>query len=235
MKCFVCGKEGKYKFCEYHNPKYGDIVLNNDYALFVGSFPVVKVLLHWIKRKKIIKWWLGTDALEMRITPPGKPKLRRILHVIKMNLLNPFITEHWLVNRHLRKDVKLKDYKVVTHPPDRFDKVEKKKHSTFIVGYYQPNDSIFCRWKYGIDIVEELKRKHPEFVYIKLGAIIDDKVFSLLDTYIRPSRHDGTPRINLRCKVEDIPFKYSSDFKPELKDFEDWLNEQYKLKGNTNI
>ena len=236
LKCFVCGEKGKYIFCEKHNPKYGDCVIARNKILFVGSIPFFKAIKYWARGKNIIKWWVGTDALEMRMTPPGKNKIKRLLHVIKMRLLNIVITEHWIINKCLIRDYpKLENKKIVLWPPDKFTKIKKKKHNNFIVGYYFPADTKFNRWKYGIDIIKKLKIEFPNIIFLRLFREIPDISFRIMDCYIRPSRHDGMPRINLRCEIEGIPYKYSSDFKPEFEDFKKWINEKYEVnKMDTN-
>ena len=239
MQCFYCKKNSKYIFCEEHNVKYGDCIIINKNVLFVGTISFFKTIFFKtiffkLSGFKIIKWWLGTDALEMRMTPPGKSKFRRLLHVIKMYLLLPFISEHWVVNKCLKKDwSKLKYAKVIIHPSDKQHScLQKQKHNGLIVGYYEPNRSKFSIWKYGLDIIDQLKihYQNSDIMFWKLNKEISDYEFSKIDCYIRPSRHDGTPRINLRCKIEKIPYKYSSNFKPTFESFRNWINAQYKLK-----
>jgi hypothetical protein len=232
MNCFRCNKRSKYIFCNDHIPKYGDIVINLTEALFVGSIPISQVIKYKVFfKKRIIKWWMGTDALEMRMTPPGKSRIKRLLHVIKMNLLELAIDEHWVVNECLKNDYKkLANAKIVIHSPEI-----KKAKKIFIVAYYFPQDTKFNRWKYGYDIVEQLKEAFPNIIFLQLFRTIPESVWKVIDCYIRPSRHDGTPRINLRCEIENIPYKYSSDFKPKFNEFREWINEQYKSKTKSKF
>jgi len=70
----------------------------------------------------------------------------------------------------------------------------------------------FQGWKYGIDIIVKIKEQLSDVNWIKTDETQDmQELYAISDMYIRPTRHDGKPRINVECKLNGIPNIYSED------------------------
>jgi len=186
--------------------------------------PLFPVIMSFLKGEIVIKWWLGTDALTMWYFPPGKNKMLVILHRIKMWVISPFV-EHWATGKILLSDISTivsDNCKIVYWPGKYQEKLKKKEHKGFNILYYHPtepgsvtklypvkNKISFVAWKYGLDIIEELKRKIPNVTWVPVDGTLDmENVYPCIDLMVRPSRHDGAPRINVECELNDIPVIY---------------------------
>jgi len=94
------------------------------------------------------------------------------------------------------------------------------EHEGFNVAYHYPGDRggrVFKRWLYGMDIIEQLIKQFPKYNWIELDGTMDMmKIYPILDAYIRPTRHDGMPRIILECQQLNIPYWWDEDFKPSV-------------------
>lgn len=196
-------------------PKYGDVVVTEDCAIFLGSFKVKNLIK--FRNKKIIRWWVGTDALTMWFFPPGKSKIKILIHRIKSYLLNPLIYEHWFVSERLRNEIltktnlNIKRSMIVVHEASDIVKLE----NPFVVGYYMPEETVYNKWVYGYTIIRSVKLyfRKDNIVFLRYNGKDDIRVFlSLIDVYIRPSNHDGTPRLNLLCEKNNIPYTTNQDF-----------------------
>lgn len=247
--CLKCGgkTENNYVLCEDCTPRYGqtttvyDKNLGKYLTLFIGSIPFWSVIGSCLRGRRPIKWWMGTDALTMWFMPPGLNKILIILHRIKMRLLEPFIFQHWLTGPRLLQDLEKSgtvhvNNVFVAYWPGKYHTIrEKKEHNGFNVLYYDPMDTKFQRWKYGIDIIEKIKEQVSGVNWIKADGTQDmEELFAITDLYIRPSRHDGEPRINIECELNNIPVIYSEDGNPEVEDFVTQINalKQKKLDEN---
>lgn len=205
-------------------PVYGDVLFKNGRVIFLGSFPLFKVLYYkFIDRdkRKIVRWWMGTDVLTLWCFPTGKSKIKVLLHRIKTLLLNRFVSENWFVSEGLEKEVlsltwlKINNPKVVVH---QCNPIKKKKYFV-VIGYYMPEMSTFNEWVYGFDMIVKLMNTFRNDIFLRYDGKGDIQDFlSLIDLYVRPARHDGTPRLNLLCDYNKIPYSTSRDFK-ELTNF----------------
>lgn len=220
--CYLCGQKTNYGyiFCEHCKPKFGDSVYLSELngTVFVGSIPIVKVLTSLIRRRKVIKWWMGTDALTLHRKPPGFSWLKIHLHQIKMRLLEPAISHHWIVSEVLIKDLEGSGFvrlnkltKVVK--PAKFQKVVTKvDHPGFNVLYYHPSNSQFKRWVYGADTFEQIRNRIQGVNYIIVDGSQDmGEIYPIVDFYLRPSRHDGNPEMIRECQRNNIPYYWSGD------------------------
>ncbi len=193
--------------------------------IFVGTIPFWKVIAARVKGLAPIKWWMGTDALTMWLTPPGKNILMTVFHRIKMRLLDFFIFQHWVVHPRLIADLQkskldLNKLAVAIHPAKYQENVHKISHSGFNILYYDPGGGEYERWKYGIDIIEKIKKSIINVNWIKIDGKQNLRtIYPIVDLYIRPSRHDGAPRILLECALNRIPAIYSEDGQPDADDF----------------
>jgi hypothetical protein len=231
--CFRCGQptQNKYIFCEACTPAYGDAVVVDDpqrerrLIIFVGTIPFWKVIAARVKGLLPIKWWMGTDALTMWLTPPGKSRLLMTFHRIKMRVLDFFIAHHWVVSPRLLADLQksaldLSNVAIAVHPPKYHAPIEKIQHDGFNILYYDPGEGEYSNWVYGIDIIDEIKSRLAGVNWICIDGRQNMKeIFPIVDLYIRPSRHDGAPRILLECEINRIPVIYSEDGRPDADDF----------------
>lgn len=216
--CFKCGMPTGMKenlFCDKCIPKYGDIVksFTNQSILFVGSIPLLKVLKYY-RTHKIIKWWMGTDILTMYMVPPGKSSLAVYLHRLKMKLLEPIIDYHFFVSEKLMSEAKFikNNDKCVVFVHQA--KSIKKDGKPFVVGYYLPESSVFNDWVYGEDMINDLIRifSSQNILFLCYDGKSNIKIFlNIIDVYIRPSEHDGTPRLILLCQQNNIPYCWSNN------------------------
>jgi hypothetical protein len=51
------------------------------------------------------------------------------------------------------------------------------------------------------------------------------EIYSIVDAIVRPSRHDGRPRIIEECKINGILYYYSEDGQPDLEDMSNFVQE----------
>jgi hypothetical protein len=182
----------------------------------------------------IIHWWQGTDALKLTTYPPGRKVwlLRIFLERILWKVTEPLIREHWVVHPrlidHLTK-FGISKSKIIVRPPVPLDvsKIVKRRHARFNVAYYYPGargNRTFKRWIYGLDIIEKLIDMYPQINWICLdGTKNMFNVYETLDAYIRPTRHDGMPRLVMECQSINIPVYWDESFKPSTAEIALWL------------
>ena len=92
-------------------------------------------------------------------------------------------------------------------------------------------------WLYGYDIIQSLKKLHPEWVFIRYeGGNYDDSIWNDIDVYIRPNRHDGASRLIEICKKKNILYIWSYEtgeyIEPDIDNIERRLiklNEEWKM------
>lgn len=194
---------------------------------------------------------MGTDALKLDTFPPGKWywSIRIVIERILFKLIEPLFSEHWIVHERLRKHllnfgISNRKIKVVIDPPLYPEPFPKEKHEGFNILFYCPpgTDTIFTQWKYGTDILDEvddyllLDSSIPiDYYWILVDGSEDmSKIYPIVDCYVRPSRHDGEPRMVLECKINKIPYYYSEDGNPKVEDIIKFIEEQYAVKTKTD-
>jgi len=180
----------------------------------------------------IYKHWVGTDALKLVKYPPGKLtwKFRIFIERMMLRIFGGIIDQHFVVHPRLTK--LLVEFGI----PSRKISVKVDKgicqsctnictrldHSGVNIAYYYPGDRgnrKFKRWVYGMDIIEYfIIPMFPEVNWIHLDGSKDMcRIYPTLDAYIRPSRHDGFPRIIIECMTLGIPYFWSEDFNPNVE------------------
>src|SRR3972149_111360 len=155
---------------------------------------------------KLICWWLGTDALTLKINPPGNWLwyLKLIFYRLKWSFLkNKF--EHWAVHKNLLLFLDyfgIKKVKIVTDSPMYPDVIKKIPHYSFNVLYYRPKPINLGGWKYinwyyGYDIFLKVKEhfKDTDIQFVEIDGSINLRfIYPIIDCYIRPNHFDGMPR-----------------------------------------
>jgi hypothetical protein len=189
---------------------------------------------------------MGTDALKLDTFPPGKWywSIRIVIERILFKLIEPLFSEHWIVHERLRKHllnfgISNRKIKVVIDPPLYPEPFPKEEHAGFNILFYYAigSDRIFTTWKYGYDIFEQVMA-YPfgfpiNWIIVNVGQDMG-KIYPVVDCYVRPSRHDGEPRMVLECKINKIPYYYSEDGNPKVEDIIKFIEEQYAVKTKTN-
>lgn len=198
--------------------------------------------------RKFVQWW-GTDALTLVENPPTDTVLwwiKLIAYRIKWKILHQLFDVHWVVHERLRKhllDFGIKNEKiaVLITPPLYPDIYPKKLHVGFVIMYYHPapaclGGETFIRWKYGIGYIEETMKhykNHKDIRFIKTTGSQDmSKVYPIVDYMLRPSHHDGMPRMNLECDNNNIPYYYSEDGQPCMLAIKNSINVNYNKWKN---
>lgn len=232
MNCVVCNQETPYAFCRACTPSYGTAVVLEDKKLviYMGEIGLLHALKMRLRGYKVIRFWVGTDVLLLHKFPPGRGRLSIIFHRIKAFLLGYVVESNFMDGNGLLAEIgevkwlRLKNLEVKIWC-DSHEKYEKQITNEIIVAFYQPNNSVFSRWKYGIDFIENVQKdvneKFPnKITWMKLdGSKNMRSVYPVLSAYLRPSRHDGTPRINLACELNDIPVIYDPAFSFTQQEF----------------
>ena len=195
---------------------------------------------------KKICWWIGTDSLILTQYPPGLIlwKIKIFFYRIKWFFLHRLFDEHWIVSDRLRKeltDFGIDNRKISVHidPPKKHIRVEKKWHEGFNVLYYLPHTSIagmgYIRWVYGADVVRDVVFRfihNPNIHFIQVSGSSDmELMYPYIDCYIRPSRHDGCPRMVIECRQNNIPYYYSESGNPNVDDIVKLINDEYAKSG----
>jgi len=181
--------------------------------------------------------WVGTDALMLTERPPANRiwYLKQILYRLKWKFAHKRYDIHYIVHERLRKNLVefgMDPSKIIVKidPPIYKRKFRKKKHEGFNILYYHPkpvdvSGEKYIRWKYGIDIIEKLNG----FNLIRIDGSQDlSKIYPIIDFYLRPSRHDGLPRIILECEINKIPYYYSENGKPDINEIKRCLRSAKK-------
>lgn len=239
MKCVVCKEENEYIFCQKHVPKFGDNIRTSKLSIYVGTIPVLSVLTDKVVGLNVVKYWMGTDVLELFMFPPGKNKTKVMLHRAKMWLLAAFIHEHWFVSEKLCEELPTSyiaentALKVYYHP----SKIQKVFHDNFNILVYSPERTKFNTWIYGLDIIDRLAQEFPQFSWWYAdGTWNMATVYGITDLYVRFTRHEGSPRMLKECEINEIPVLYYSDLKLNYKLARELFVEKLKkLKGDKMI
>jgi len=71
----------------------------------------------------------------------------------------------------------------------------------------------------------QIKEQLSEVNLLKADGTRDmGELYAITDLYIRPSRHDGEPRINDECKLNGIAVSYSENGNPGAEHFVKEIN-----------
>lgn len=212
--------------CLQLTPAWGRHIESKDKVIFVGEVPVGRMLKAW-RKKKIIRFWIGSDVLLLRMFPPGRGKLSVLKHRLKTGLTEPFIDEHWVYGAQLFKEFKQvwsgrKASLRLCRAP--IESVVKVPSESVNIAYYHPRDDEFSRWVYGVDLIELLIQRFPQVNWVKLDGTLNPKYFfQSLSAYLRPSRSDGHPRLVAECRENSIPVYWSENRKPNLEEMQKFV------------
>lgn len=185
--------------------------------------------------------WMGTDALTLVTNPPTSSKfwyLKLIFYRLKWRVLHRIFDNHYIIHERLRvhllefgvdpEKISVAKYgnektkKRREFSPPEPGACKKQKHKGFNILYYHPRPAClggetYIRWKYGIDLIEKAK-EIIDYNFIRVDGTQDlSEVYPIVDFYLRPSRHDGLPRMNLECEANNIPYYYSDHGHPDLR------------------
>jgi hypothetical protein len=185
------------------------------------------------RNQRIIHWWLGTDSLKLVLYPPGKSLwyIRIFLERLFWKMTESLYYEHWAVNQRvsdnlIRFGINPKKIKIVPDKPAYVNVYKKSEHGGINILYYIENDRTnqkYKDWVYGKDIIDRLINRFPDYNFIKVDGSADmEKIYPIIDAYIRPNRHDGSSRMIAECKANDIPCLWTV-VNPDYKIFESWL------------
>ena len=127
---------------------------------------------------------------------------------------------------------------MVIDPPLFPDKYRKKLHVGFVVMYYHPpkaclGGETYIHWVYGIDIIKQVKKVYKDrtndIYFLKVDGSQDmSKIYPVVNYMLRPSRHDGMPRMNIECDNNDIPYYYTEDGNPRFIDIINDISKHYR-------
>ena len=169
----------------------------------------------------LIKIWRGTDALLLTHYPPGISRITVFTKRIKQRILNRYISKHVVRHPNLIKhldefgidtsdvDVKISLIKC-THCDNPCERID---HPGFNIGYYMPNKKKLTKWLYGYDLIEQVIPMFTHVRWIELDGNRDMcDLYPILDMYLRPSRHDGMPRMIMECEFHGIPYYWNPVF-----------------------
>jgi hypothetical protein len=232
MVCDSIIEHSGYPFCLRHIPQYGDRLILHDgkTVVYCGTIRLSDVIRDLFARKSLVRWWWGTDALTLHSFPPGLSRWRILLHRIKSRLLKP-IFKNWTFGPGLIEELNRCGYSVqsvVVTPPHH---TKLYRGPVLFVGVYVPNRSEYSRWKYGLDIVDQVKacfQGDSSVMFIEFGR--DGKLaLQLMNCYIRPSRHDGFPRLILACKANGISYYYKENFRHNVSEIVHFIQAQKQI------
>ena len=85
---------------------------------------------------------------------------------------------------------------------------------------------ILCCLAFTRASAQGLLGKYQDIVFLEMNSRTIPAVLSLIDVYVRPSRHDGEPRLVVACKRNGIPVYYDPNFKPEVYEMVNFIIEQ---------
>lgn len=167
--------------------------------------------------------------------PPGRGKFSVLRHRLIAHLFNFLVDEHWFVSKSLQIELatklKIKNWQIRINP-GRTGKVERRAHKGFNVLYYDPKDNAYARWVYGIDIIEALQKELTAVNWIRFDSTFRLKEsLEVTDVYLRPSRHDGWPRIVDTCRKSSIPVIYSDAFDLTVEKCKKEIKRLYEQAG----
>ena len=188
-----------------------------DKIVYYGDFKYKSAFLRYLKGEKIIRWWVGTDALMLEYFPPGIPKWFVLSWRLKCWCAQFYISENWHGCHAVRKnliyffksiDLYYKQY------PDLYPKPIKKK--PLVVLIHDPSRIYkyeqYGRWKFGIDIIDQVKKRTGKWCYFITVDNTQDMnvIFPLVDCCLLPKRLKGNPRLVSECKINNIPVYYDT-------------------------
>lgn len=244
MNCLICQKplDDFTPLCNEHAPAWGQSLHIGNTTIIAGELGLLDALLIKLMGRKLVRWWLGTDVWLLWAFPKGRGKFSVLKHRLKYYLTKFFVSENWVTAEKLRDEFVAcggKRASVKYHIKGMLtEKVKKIAHDLVNIAYYCPKDSgESYRYKYGLDLIEKLELMFPYPIvnWIPLdGKFRMSEIYTIIDAMIRPSRHDGRPRMIEECKINSIPYYYSEDREPNLEDMSNFVQETIDKASRTN-
>lgn len=181
-------------------------------------------------------FWTGTDSLMLINLSMRKLRKRPYWFVFRIliRIMDFFIEGHYCDSENVADNLKkfgtrkpiIVFHDMVNYP----EKFEKIPHDTFNVIYYKPQkpDKDFTSWLYGLDIIEQVKKRLPEVNFIELNGGSDMReIYPYADFMIRPNRHDGASRMRQECEINEIPY-YWTKSNPNIDECVNAIKYEYK-------
>lgn len=164
--------------------------------------------------------WQGTDALMM--IDISKRKLRKKPFWLVMRMIIKFMDWFHVEAHHvnaiwIKEELEQfglkKPINIIMDPLKHTDVYPKEKHDGINILYYKPprQDLKWRDWLYGIDLIDRLIRDYSDRVnFIEVNQTQDmEKVYPIVDLYIRPNRHDGYSRMIRECNIQNIDYYWT--------------------------
>ena len=167
-------------------------------------------------------FWTGTDVLMLRnwrkrklLKRPYWIAFRLLVKFLDMTIIEGHLTNCELLKKELIEFGFKKPIEIQLTPLKHNEKYKKTPHETFNVLYYAPqqSDQKFYDWLYGIDLIRKLKKQYSypvQFISVD-GKDAMERIYPLIDMYIRPNRHDGYSRMIRECEIQEIPYYWSQE------------------------
>jgi len=228
--------QGKHTF---ENMKFNEIKDIDNFRIHAGKFKIK----NWSFTRKNIIWWLGTEALVMKIIPPGDFtwQVRIRLKRIRWKIIHRFF-EHWVHSEaymEYLKCVGINKATLVVHWPETETQSRLKiNHDGFNVLFYMPvgkrnqtyRDWIYCRNEIEL-LMDSIKEKSVYFI-IADGSLPMPHIWPLVDAFIKPMRvHHAVSRMVMSAELMGIPVLIQDCFKNTLQEninqMKSWLEKEY--------
>jgi hypothetical protein len=184
----------------------------------------------------------GSDVLFSTRLLGGKnfpTKLSKYIYFLGMTifvkLADLFVECHYVVSEHLINELKplglKKKIKILVDPPQSVAGIKRETHDGFNVLYYRGfgANQKYNDWVYGYDIAKKVKEFFGDDVNLieVNGNKNMQKIYPIVDFYLRPNRHDGAPRMIMECEQLGIPYYWSKE-NPDINSIQ---NEIIKIRG----
>ena len=170
--------------------------------------------------------WTGTDVLFMQKYPGGRYNVKVFIFRILVAVLDRwFIERNYVIAEHLKKELHLTKPVLLYSPPMELKVYPKKEHYGFNILYYLPKkkNQKFTDWLYGADIIRDLMNARRFYFpydvdwYRVDGTQDMADIYPIVDFYLRPNRHDGSPYMIKECEANNIPYYWSKE-NPDIID-----------------
>ena len=220
--------------------RFGEIKDIGGIRIHAGRFKIK----NWSFTRRNVMWWLGTEALIMKIVPPGDFtwQVRIQFKRIWWRIINRFF-EHWVHSTVLSQYLKcvgIKKTTYVFHWPEAETQTRTKlEHDGFNVLVYLPTPSPrnqrYRDWIYCRDEIEALMPWCPEMNFIVAdGSLYMPKIWPVVDAFIQPNRfHHITSRMTASAKLMNIPVLIQDCFEnnrvENINQMKEWLEKQHAL------
>lgn len=166
--------------------------------------------------------FVGTDAYLMHSFMPHMSfgwRIKVLLKRMLVKFLDRFVIQEYIVDHenladHLTLAGLKKPKRVFCDPVWHPLRMEKKNHKGFNIVYYDPSkwkkNKKAIQWRFGIDIVENLKKAIPDANFICIDGSQDmSMIWPIADFYLRPCRVDGASRLRQEAEINNVPYYWT--------------------------